>query len=734
MTKIEMRLFERCCLRFVALSIVGSHITTKDQQLQQQANDLRLLQTRPHSEFISAYGYEEGEEAAEGPEKKQVERPKSDLFLSKDIEMKLESGHTGTMRDRKNRLEKLDLQPMAFEVPRVPDDATKKGERKAPEGEEGKRNVQDGLSSPLKKFPRGSHDETRFLESDDLKQKSSDDYSSDSGEESGDTPEEKYPTVIRRHPRTSGNPQNSEIRLNDNRRLSGEQGNRNTLTSFVNPNYHHEQEIEDIVLRNERSASMKSTKSQNTSTFKEDHNISSSSMTPRSPHKYENQAETDVKQMESPRKNTSLLEEIIASKQNLHKSKSPQSYKKESRKGLGYNTGYKSETDLWEKGREERGPRESINSAKGMKGRSKSNTSLMMSDYDDDVFIKQKEATDRGLRGNLNRQAKERSVSMRRSPQDRYKGRDDYDDYERFDARSVERGSKTPDLKLNAKSSYRRSREIFEEMSDARPDRKSSGRSDEWSDERSDAQREIRSSRKHDRRSGRMSAGLSDERSNVKSNRRSDRRTDWKSDEKSDARYDRRSGRKSEPRSDVRSDRRPGLKSEGQSDVRANRKSGWKSEGQSDVRSSRHSDRRSDEWSDTRSAGTSDLRLNSRSGERTDMKSDRWSDGRSDRASYRSRREESDESNEWEVDIDDYSDAPVRNGRIRSRNDEDDTEYRKLVKNLTRGRARTSYDDEIMRRDDEKTRRTRSKSQRGLYLRFTCVNQRGLCIKCYFVK
>ena len=155
--------------------------------------------------FLSAYGEETGEEATEDIEKVRSSSDVSDVSLPKDIEKRLRSG-TVTMRDRKNKLEKLDLKPLAFEVPKVPA-SPKKVERRAPDGEE-EISIQDGLSSPLKKFSRKSHNESRLSGHVDTETKrhSSFGYVSKSNEKSSqiDSDSElQYPTVIRRKPRQS---------------------------------------------------------------------------------------------------------------------------------------------------------------------------------------------------------------------------------------------------------------------------------------------------------------------------------------------------------------------------------------------------------------------------------------------------------------------------------------------------------------------------------------------------
>ena len=595
--------------KFIALSVVDEGITHRERQLQQQANDLKLLQTRPNSEFISAYGFDQGVEAVEEKKVKEAERPKSEIFLSKDIEAKLQSGHTGTMRDRKNRLEKLDLQPVAVEVPKVPDDALKKGERRAPEGEENEKMGQDGLSSPLRNFTRGDHHESQFSGPNHMKHGSSVENLSDSDENSIISSEAKCPSVIRRHPRKNGNLRSVGSTRNSGMPRKAKSCDDDHLKSVVNPNYDRmEGSFNEMPLsRNEISVSRRSLKSESVSPNKSDYNMSSFQMTPKSIHK------------ESPRKSTSLLDEIVARRQSLRRRKSSTSSEEEEdedeeRSNVGRGEDNKAETSICKRDTRENVKKDPANYSRQRSKSHSSFDSILSSYYDDDVFV------DQG--------------KIRRSQENLGKGRYGGDGYNHH-------GEYQPNQKSSGKIDKRTNAGHSNEfISDARPER-SYRRSGDWS--------------------GEKSVGKLDMRSNEKSSRPSNQKSD-----------------------------------------------GWSSE-----RADRQLYRRSGDWEDLKSH-VPDSRRDRKSERRSNRRPDRVSDARSDRTSNRSYHDDSDFDDKWEIDIDAFS-TPVKTRRSKSRNDERDDDYDELVNNLTRGRARTSYDDEIYKNDRANLKHVRSKSRGGLY-------------------
>ena len=611
---------------FIALSVVDDDITPKDRQLQQQTNDLRKLQTRPRSEFISAYGYEQVEKAVEEEEVKETKRPKSELLLPKDIESKLQSGHTGTMRDRKNRLEKLDLQPVAVEVPKVPDDVLAVRERRAPEGEEGKRIEKDGVYSPLKNVPLGSHDETRFSGSDYAIVTSSVAYSSDSDRKSSASSIEKCPPVIRRHPRRNTNAQIPGRRRSTGG-VPGQTETPHTVSqskSFVNQSFDDQQDpIVELPLS--RSASRRSLRSENVLS---DNVMSSFCATPKSAHRNLEQKGDD----KGPsRRSPNLLDEIKTRRQSLRRCKRPSLSSSssssleedEARAHYSHNVSIESGKSI-----SKREPRENVSkaAAKDTKQRSKSHGSLdsvlsnRCNEYED-VFIEQEKVDVWRSQESLNNQRCRKGG---------------YDDH------GGNRESRMSGGKSEQRTNLRRS---TEEMSDTRSERKSYRRSGQWSGE--------------------------------------------KSGEKS--------GGKLGMESCNKSGRRPNQKSDG-----------WSSE-----RRDRKSHRRPDD-TQGRQSQVSGYSPGRKSGTRSDKRFNGSSDVKSDRVSYRSNREDSDYDEKWDIDIDDVRE-PVRRMRVKSRDDEHDVEYGELVRNLTRGRARTSYDHEIDRKHFANETRERSRSRRGLY-------------------
>ena len=689
---IDSYIGEGCFLRVIALSIVDSHLTVKEQRLKQQAIDLKSLQSRPHSEFISAYGYEEGKEALTVSMKKDSERPNSELFLPKEIEEKLQSGHTGTMKDRKNRLEKLDLQPMAFEVPKVPDDVTKKGERRAPEGEEEKRNSRGGMGLVGKKSNKGSYDDSQCSESEDCKNPSSVEYLSESGEEWNETAEANYPTVIRRHPRPA-NARTQDSRLSEpyfpieppsNETLEDEI----QFKSFVNSG--NEMASSKVERGSKELNGSLSPKKLELSTL---HHV-----TPKPMSKNERKTEDSNVNKQLPRTNDSFLDEIIARKRSLHRppSSNGEDYKMARE--------YRSENDVSDVSNREKDSREMRDkyNAQLVKSRSRSSTSLkkFSSDFDDDVFVNQRELSRIGKRS-LESLSGHDEQNVRHSDGTLYGRRYNENGYAetqlsdaRPDRRPDHRSSANGGDEKFSRTSLRESREWSGKRSDERLDRMSDRRfldrsgckSDVWSDGRSNGISDEKSGNRSDIKSGGRPGRRSDERLDRMSDRRFLDRSGYKSDVWSDGRSNRISDEKSGNRSDIKSGGRPGRRS----DARAKSvdRSGLRSGGESGSRDTRRSSRKSDRFA----------------GETSDI----WSDDKSDRVSYRSRPDDSDYDDEWEVNVDDYSRT-----RMRSRNDEDDYDYQQLVKGLTRGRAPTPRENHLGKRNREE--RARSTSRRGLY-------------------
>ena len=395
---------------FIALSVVDERKTTKaesktakDRQLQQQTNDLKLLQTRPQSQFLSAYVNEKDDEAHQ---EKLKERPKSEIFLSKDIEAKLKSGHGGTMRDRKNRLEILDLQPVAVDVPKVPGDSARNGERRAPEGEEGK-SLGD---SPLKRF--ASQSETRYSELDCGKGESSVEYFSDSDGKSSMPSDVMCPPVIRRHPRKIGNrrdatgfagtgsPRGTEalggdaVVYNDSHRKF-----------FNNPMYDMKRGsfVEMPLSRSDRSASRRSLRDEGVSDQGADQHLSSF-RTPKLSRRNMQDAGCDGKG--SPDNSTNLLDEIAAKRRSLRRSRSKTSVEEDDD-----GTRIDHPVDKKALGNEiKRGSKENIcrDSASSSKRRSMSYSSMESflsnscdDDGDDNVFFGQSKAVDDGFQDRI---------------------------------------------------------------------------------------------------------------------------------------------------------------------------------------------------------------------------------------------------------------------------------------------------------------------------------------------
>jgi len=118
---------------------------------------------------------------------------------------------------------------------------------------------------------------------------------------------------------------------------------------------------------------------------------------------------------------------------------------------------------------------------------------------------------------------------------------------------------------------------------------------------------------------------------------------------------------------------------------------------------------------DKKSFNESDAQLggnNRKSDGRQHRRRNDWPD--TAEATYYTQEEESDFDGKWDIDVDSFTEEPVRTSKMKSKNDGNDVEYNELVKNLTRGRAIYVYDDERDREDHRETKR--SKSHRGLCL------------------
>ena len=569
---------------FIALSVVdvpktkkAERKTTKDQQLQQQTNDLKLLQTKPQSQFLSAYV---DEKDYESEKEKLKERPRSEIFLSKDIEAKLKSGHAGTMRDRKNRLEVLDLQPVAVDVPKVPGDSARNGERRAPEGEEGK--GREDSSSPLKRF--ASRSDTRYSELDCGKGESSVEYFSDSDGMPSDV---TCPPVIRRHPRKIGNrrdangfagagsPRDNEVFGGDTVAYNGSH-----RKSFDNPMYDMKRGsfIEMPLSKSNRSASRRSLRDEGVSSQDVDQQLSSF-RTPKLSRRNIQGTESDGKG--PPDNSTNLLDEIVAKRRSLRRSRSKTSIEEDDEiTHVNHPVDIKAlESKI------KRGSKENIckDSANGSRRRPMSHGSMESflshscdSDDDDNVFFSQSKALG------------DRSPAKIKNGQHR-----EHYSYDNYHKNAVgQRSGRASKDRGNVRGSN-------ESISDARLERKPYYRT------------------------GKL--------------------LDKKSFNESDAQLG---------GNNRKSDGRP--------------------------------HRRRNDWPDTAEA------------------------------TYYTQEEESDFDGKWDIDVDSFTEEPVRTSKMKSKNDGNDVEYNELVKNLTRGRAIYVYDDERDREDQRETKR--SKSHRGLCL------------------
>ena len=589
-------------LRFIALSVVGSGMSTRERQLQQQSRDLKQQQAkqeRPLSAFLSAYGGDDAEEAKEETTKEELEkeaekRTRSDTLPMKDLENMIKRGGTGTMRDRKNRLEKLDLKPVAFEVPTAPNDAPRKGEgeRKAPEGQE---NKDRRRSSTMKQFKRGSHDDSGFsVYSESEKKKSTSDEYSTSSDESidGNNSREIFQQSLTgnsRYSRTNIDrnlPRETESsRKQENRKSpTKEEKPRRPLSSFTNPNYEEWDRHDGPAEKRHiapvcRDADFVSRKSE-----KERPNRASRSFDD------ERRDAKGIREgIHSPEYgNTSLQDEIMSKRASLKKSHSSKSFERDSREFKGY----KSENDISERNYgeigNEKGSRERVPSLHEeiLSRRASLKKSHSPIDYERDYreihgYKSENDISDRHSREKEHTRRERRSVEGETNA-----------------PRNLKRCSQNASSLKQNRNRLESEEEVF--SSDFSPDHKS---------------------------------------------RSSDQNTDGL--------------RKRSPRSKSH-DR------------------GSDHPGHSKNRNRRSHDRVSDHSNHSRSDN-------------------------SQRHSY--------SGNEWDLDVDDYSERvpPV----IRNRNDDYDDEYRRLVKDLTRGRSRTSYEDGG-RVGDNRGNKRRSKSQRGL--------------------
>ena len=594
-------------------------MSTRERQLQQQSRDLKQQQAkqeRPLSAFLSAYGGDDAEEAKEEITKEELEkeaekRTRSDTLPMKDLEKMIKRGGTGTMRDRKNRLEKLDLQPVAFEVPTAPNDAPRKGEgeRKAPEGQE---NKDRGRSSTMKQFERRSHDDSGLsVYSESEKKKSTSDEYSTSSDESIDrnNSRELHTQSLTRNARYSntnidGNP-SREIEsscIQENRKSpTKEEKPRKPLSSFTNPNYEEWDRHDGRVEKRHIAPVSRDVDFVSRKPEKERPNRASRSF---------DDERRDVKgsreRIHSPQYgNTSLQDEIMSKRASLKKSHSPKLYERDSRELQGY----KSENDISDRHYGE------FRDEKGSRGRAPSLQEEILS----------RRASLKKSHSPIDYERDYREIHGYKSANDISDRHSRERDHTCRERRSVEGETNVPrNLKRYSQnlSSLKQNRNRLENeeevfSSDFSPDRKS---------------------------------------------RSSDQNTDGL--------------RKRSPRSKSH-DRR--------SDLPNHSRSG---NNRSHDRVSDHSNHRSP-------------RSKSR-----DRDSDHPNHSRSDdsqRHSY--------SGNEWDLDVDYYSERvpPV----IHNRNDDYDDEYRRLVKDLTRGRSHTSYEDGG-RVGDNRGNKRRSKSQRGL--------------------